>query len=127
MKKTIALIALTTIAVTACGSKTVYISETTEKTPTPTTQYVPTTQAATMEDLYLTVLYNEYPQLSQLGDAYLLEVGQMLCDQIDAGLTMVDLTIVAIEMEIDSYMLGYIAGAAIEAFCPWNDWFYEGY
>ena len=125
VKKTIALIALTTIGITACGSKTVYISDTTAK-PTDTTIRTTTTQyEASIEDIYLSVIYNEFPQTRQLGESYMIELGQIICDEIDGGMTAVDLTIIAMQMELDTYAIGYIAGAAIEAFCPWNDWFYE--
>lgn len=118
MKK---LLIASALILAGCGSKTVYVTQTTQESviQTTTTAYQPTT-----DDIYLTVIYNEYPATRSLGDAYLIEVGNTLCDEIDAGLTLFDLSMIAVDMNIDPTMLGYITGAAISAYCPWNDWFF---
>lgn len=101
-----------------CGSKTVYVTETTKPITT-------TTQSYTDEDIYLSVIKNEFPQLSVMGDSYLLELGYTMCGAIDEGMTLVDFALMVIDMGIDEYMMGYIGGAAIEAFCPWNQGFFS--
>lgn len=122
MKKLLAL-AGAGILLVGCGSKTVYVTETTK--PVTTLPITTTTQSYSPEDLYLTVITSEYPQLNSLGDSYLLELGYTLCDSIDEGMTLTEFALVVVDMGIDEYMMGYIGGAAIEAFCPWNRDFFN--
>ena len=117
MRKLLAL-AGAGILLVGCGSKTVYVTETTKPITT-------TTQSYTDEDIYLSVIKNDFPQLSVMGDSYLLELGYTMCGAIDEGMTLVDFALMLIDMGIDEYMMGYIGGAAIQAFCPWNQGFFS--
>jgi len=119
MKK---LLIASALILVGCGSKTVYITDTTK--PLPDTVAPTTTQAQSTEDIYLDVITSEYPQLNAMGDAYLLELGDLICGSIDEGMTFFDFGLMVIDMGLDEYMMGYIGGAAIQAFCPWNDWFF---
>jgi hypothetical protein len=102
-------------------------SSTTTEYVTPTTQYIPpTTQALSMKDAYLQVIYDEYPSLMG-NDGLLIEFGYTVCDAIDEGMTLQDLTFIAIDANMDTYTIGYITGAAIMAFCSWNSWFIDQY
>lgn len=94
----------------------------------PTTQYTTTTESYSMEDLYLDTVYSEYPYLqSAWGDSLLLEFGYLVCDSIDNGMTLQDLTLIALDAGAEPFMIGYLTGAAIPAFCAWNMWFIDSY
>lgn len=85
----------------------------------------PTIPAMSDEQIFLSVIYDEYPQYQYLGDAYFLKLGQLLCDSIDEGLTPVDLALMAMDMNIDAVLLGYVVGASTSTFCPWNNDFFQ--
>ena len=120
MKKLLGIMGASILLI-GCGSKTVYVTETTVSVDT---QPAPM-QTTTDEDLYLSVITSEYPQLNTLGDSYLLNLGYTMCNAIDEGMTLVDFGLMVIGMGIDEYMMGYIGGAAIQAFCPWNSDFFN--
>lgn len=123
MKKmaTSIIIGLGVLALSAC---TVEVKENSggDQRPTDTTAYIPPSQS--IEDLYLEVIYDEYPFLySQMGDSALLQFGRLACDSIDEGMTMAELAMMAVEAYADPEMVGFIVGAAVYAFCPENEWF----
>jgi hypothetical protein len=119
MKKfAIATIVLAT-ALVACGDTKYVISEPTLGTVTQTTAGI-----MSDDEMYTTVIYDEYPYTRSLGDAYLIDLGYTICDQIDAGLTPLQLANIAIDMTLDLEMVGFITGAAISIYCPWNNDFF---
>lgn len=121
MKKAFLAITLSAGLFVSCTTKeTVYVPQTTNPVIRTTT-----TQAQSTEDIYLDVITSEYPQLNTMGDSYLLELGYLICDSIDEGMTLLDFGLMVMEMNLDEYMMGYVGGAAISAFCPWNDWFFQ--
>lgn len=123
MKKALLTIAILATAITACssGTKTVYVPQTTSPLSSPTTTQAP----PNIEDVYLITIRGEYPGLSAYTDAYLLELGYTICDSIDGGMTLLQMVQVIQQAGVDPEMVGYIAGAAISAFCTWNMWFIE--
>lgn len=74
--------------------------------------------------VYLAVIYDEYPNVRVLGDKFFLDLGYLLCDQIDVGMTAVDLALYSVDYDIDPVLLGFVTGAAITTFCPWNEGFF---
>jgi hypothetical protein len=115
------IIGLSVIALSAC---TVEVKENSGggQRPTDTTAYTPPSQS--VEDIYLEVVYDEYPFLySQMGDSAMLQFGRTMCDSIDEGMTMGELAMMAVAENADAEMVGFILGAAVYAFCPENEWF----
>lgn len=115
------LIGLGVLALSAC---TVEVKEDSgsDQRPTNTTAYVPPAQS--IDDLYLEVIYDEYPYLyTQMGDSALLQFGRLACDSIDEGMTLAELAMMAVEAYADPEMVGFIVGAAVYAYCPENEWF----
>ena len=79
-------IGLSILALSAC---TVEVKENSgnDQRPTDTTEYIPPSQS--VEDVYLDVIYDEYPFLySQMGDSNLIQFGRIACDSIDEGMTI---------------------------------------
>jgi hypothetical protein len=113
-------IAFGVIALTSC---TVEVSPSEDNSrPTPTTEYVAPSQS--IEDIYLEVIYEEYPHLySQMGDRALIEFGYTACDAIDEGMTMMELATMVSASGVDAVQVGFMIGAAVYAFCPENEWF----
>jgi hypothetical protein len=122
MKKALLTIAIGAGLLVACTTKeTVYVPQTTNPSVIKTT----TTESVSWDSLYLVTIRDAFPELGTFSDSYLITLGQTICDSIDEGMTIVDLALIAIDLEIDEYLLGYIGGAAITAYCPWNDWFFQ--
>lgn len=114
-------IGLSILALSAC---TVEVKENSgnDQRPTDTTEYIPPSQS--VEDVYLDVIYDEYPFLySQMGDSNLIQFGRIACDSIDEGMTIEELAMMAVDAYADPEMVGFIVGAAVYSFCPENEWF----
>jgi len=115
------LIGLGVLALSACTVEVKEDSGSSQR-PTATTAYIPPSQS--IDDLYLEVIYDEYPFLySQMGDSALLQFGRLACDSIDEGMTLAELAMMAVEAYADPEMVGFIVGAAVYAYCPENEWF----
>jgi hypothetical protein len=87
---------------------------------------MPTTTLPEMRasQMYLSVIYDEYPNVRILGDEFFLDLGYLLCDQIDLGMTAIELALLSVDYDIDAVLLGFVTGAAITTFCPWNSDFF---
>lgn len=87
----------------------------------------PETSRRSIDDVYLETIYSSYPSVRSFGDSELIELGKNICNAINNGLTLAGLATLAIQYDVDPEMLGYIAGVAIVAYCPSNEWFIKGY
>ena len=96
---------------------------------TDTNSYTPPkkSQSEIIDETYLGLIYNSYPEVRSMGDRQVVDLGHNLCDEIDSGMTLPQLALLAMEYGVDSEMLGFITGSAIAAYCPWNESFFAGY
>jgi hypothetical protein len=119
------------LGLAACGSKeTVIIEREVEKTqPTVVEEYEkPANSQYSNEDLFISTFRSEYPnEYYAFGEDLLIETGYTICDSIDQGMTLLDLADSAIQNDLDIEMVGFLAGAAVSAFCPKNMWWIERY
>lgn len=116
---------LLALFLTSCGKETVVIREVPRDTAAPVITQAPV-NSFSKEDLYITTLEDSYPQLmTQYGRTWLIEFGNTLCDAIDGGLTLSKLAEMSYDYDVDATQLGFITGAAITAFCPYNSGFFS--
>jgi hypothetical protein len=87
----------------------------------------PQNNVQSTDDIYVGLIRSEYRALSNMTDYELINFGKSLCSSIDDGLTLSGLALLAIEYGVDTEMLGFITGAAIAAYCPYNNDFFDGY
>lgn len=140
MKRLFALVGL--VVLTACGSKTVYITDTTPATEAPveTTTTVAPAPAPTRPQasynpepssggydeagFFGAVIVNAPTVYSILPDSDILNIGLIICEQFDAGMTLTQVTDLVLNAMAGSGTLGYmdeiaaIEGAAIVFLCP---------
>lgn len=136
------LIVASLIFVTACGSKTYYITETvpaTDAKSTTTTSKPPRTTAPKPvyttqpnygssydEEMFVQSVYDLYPGVIYLADEDLIETGRMTCTSLRSGLTGDQLMQVLVESSgydqslLD--LLSALAASAIVWFCPDQAW-----
>lgn len=139
MKKII--IALTaTLTLAACGSKTVYVVDTTPESvstdaPTTTRPKPATTPAPTLppannytsdEDLYISGVYSMYPRTIYLSDYELLNIAYTVCDTLDTGVSLdTVVAIIAANMPATNDMAEFVSAilaSAIYNICPQHIW-----
>lgn len=73
------------------------------------------------ESLYLTLMVTEYPEVvGRFGNEFIANYGHTLCDAVDEGTTWEDIVGWTIQYNVDPEMIGFMTGAAIQIFCPWN-------
>ena len=119
-------IALATISaallLSACGTKTVVVEV---EATTTTTEYVaPEPQYGT--ENYISNVISLYPGLlNSMGRPKLIEFADLICQEIDNGLSFNGLAQMGIRSQIDLEMLGFLTGEAIRNFCPHNQWFID--
>jgi hypothetical protein len=87
----------------------------------------PQNNVQSTDDIYVGLIRSEYRALRNMSDYDLISFGKNLCSSIDDGLTLPGLALLAIEYGVDTEMLGFIAGAAVAAYCPYNRGFFDGY
>lgn len=102
------LLALLFTVLVAC-SQPVEKFEYTEPTPEVT---------ETIDDLYLEVIREEYPELNDVPDVTLVTVAESTCLLLDSGGTLNDVFRTGQDSGLDPEMNGFITGAAIFAYCP---------
>jgi predicted small lipoprotein YifL len=124
MKTKIALIpAIALVALTACGTKTVYVTAEPASTPAPTTTAPitapPTTEPAftpgTTEDFIIAVESMTGPLL--LPDSEVIETGILTCDFLRDGGSAYDVS-TAVNDNPDPEFISAIVAAAIIILCP---------
>ena len=86
-----------------------------------------TVPSKTIDDIYLGLIYGEYPFVAQMGDRRVIQLAEDICKEIDNGMTVPQLAMMAMEYGVDAEMLGFITGAGISSYCPWNSSFFDGY
>lgn len=122
MKKSVLAIAIGALGLSlvSCTTKVVEVTPTTEREYTENTN----PPVSTDNSAFLFTIYEMYPQLEyQWGDDFLIELGNTICQAIDEGMTFYELALIIVGADADPEQVGYIAGAAIGVYCPWNEWF----
>ena len=129
MKRLIPII-IGTLALTACGSKTIYVTST--DAPATTVKVTKTTDAPiatpapepvyTDEDEFIYDIENTYNSPIYLDEQDMIETGYVTCDGLQSGLSGMDVIQVIISSaEGDSNieeLLGVIVASAVINFCP---------
>jgi hypothetical protein len=133
MKRLIPII-IATLALTACGSKTYYVTstevpnspETTEKvtktTDAPIATPAPTVPSYTSEDEFIADIYNENSGPIYLEDYDLIETGYAVCEGLRSGMSGND-TLSAIvssaegNADVEELLINVTASAVVN-FCP---------
>jgi len=93
-------------------------------TPTPTPTPAQTSNQLNLtnsqaEELFLIVVRDKYPnETAFMTDSSLLEVAHNTCAALDAGVTVFQIALLAIEKGVDSGLAGGMLAGAIVAFCP---------
>jgi hypothetical protein len=119
----VAIIALTGCAVGDTGSSNSSNNNgNSTYTPAP-----PQNNVQSTDDIYVGLIRSEYRTLRNMSDYDLINFGKTLCSSIDDGLTLPGLALLAVKYGVDTEMLGFIAGAAVAAYCPYNRGFFDGY
>lgn len=131
MKKLL-LASLVILPLSACTSKTVYVTATTEKQKETITTDAPHQEELSQSDIndvYIATIDSEYPWVKDAlgGRSELIQFGKLVCQAIDEGSTLADFALMAIDNDIDPEMLGFMMGAAVIAYCPENEWFINQY
>lgn len=119
MKKT-ALLTLATIALAACGERTVVIQQ-----PTPTTTQAKV-EVVIGEDTYIDDILTEKPDiLNDMGKKWVIDFAHATCGAIDEGMTINDLLRMASSTNADGASVGILVRLAITNICPENQWFID--
>lgn len=122
MKKVLLVIA-STIALTACGTRTVVVQQPVATTQPPVISQTPTTSA---DDMYIDAIIAERSSIvNQLGKNWLIEFGHAVCGSIDEGMTLTDLLNMASNTNADGATVGILVRLAILNICPSNQWFLD--
>ena len=122
MKKA-ALLLIATVALTACGTRTVVVQQPAATTKPPVVSQTP---AASAEDLYIDAIIRERSSLvNEWGKNWLIEFGYVVCGSIDEGMTLTDLIDMASKTNADGEMVGILVRLAIVNICPRNQWFLD--
>lgn len=127
------------LAITACGSKTVYVvntevpnsPETTEKvvktTDAPVATPAPNTWSA--EDEFIADVNNGYARPIYLEDQAMIDAGYATCDALSTGSTAYDvLNAITSSADGDSdieELLATVVAAGVVNFCPEQQWKFD--
>jgi hypothetical protein len=131
MKKSIFVVAL--LALTACGSKTVYVTSTeVPNSPETTEKVVKTTDAPiatsapepvyTDEDEFIYDIETSYDKYISVSDEQMIDTGYATCDSLWSGSTGYDVLNSIIssangDADIEDFLTSVVASAVIN-FCP---------
>lgn len=119
MKKLLAL-SITSIVLSACGTKTIVV----EKAPTATVKITTVAPYVGSEQNYIDGLVDDYPsQVAVLGKTKIVQMGHLVCQAIDEGATLADFANLAVQNDVDAGFIGSMIREAVENFCPENKWF----
>ena len=133
MKRLIPII-IATLALTACGSKTYYVTstevpnspETTEKvtktTDAPIATPAPTVPSYTSEDEFIYDIETSYGKYISVSDQQMIDTGYATCDSLWSGSTGYDVLNSIIssaegDANIEEFLTSVVASAVIN-FCP---------
>ena len=128
MKRLIPII-IGVLALTACGSKTIYVTST--DAPATTVKVAKTTDAPitaappvtwTDEDEFIVDIENTYNSPIYLDEQDMIETGYVTCNGLQSGLSGMDvIQVIIASAEGDSNieeLLGIIVASAVVNFCP---------
>lgn len=133
MKKTIVITA-TLLALTACGTKTVYVTDT--EAPDTTTKVVKTTDAPvatpaptlppvtqpapiwTEEDEFLYDIETSYYGTIYVADYEMIKTGRLVCDSLLSGLSADDVVLAIMNAGGDTELITSLVASAVTNFCP---------
>ena len=120
-KTTLIAVAVMTVLTAGCGTKTIVVQQ--ESTTIP---QAPETTAPHGETEYMQGITEDFPsEVSRLGKANIIELGHLMCQAIDEGVTIVDLVNMADKYNVDAGFIGAIVREAVHNFCPENQWFID--
>lgn len=121
MKTRITTIVIAGALLAGCGTKTVIVEATTPKTTPPVT-------AAPIKggiEGYFSAVVEAYPNAVNIhGRKWIVDFGQIACDAIDEGMSLVDLAEM-VPQGGDVELIGYMVRQAILNICPHNQWFID--
>ena len=125
MKRLIPII-IGVLALTACGSKTYYVTSTEAPAKVPKTTDAPITAAPpvtwTEEDEFIADIENGYDRPIFLDDADMIETGYVTCTSLQSGMSGYDvIDAITSSAQGDSdieELFGTIVASAVVNFCP---------
>ena len=121
MKKLLAL-SIGALVLSACGTKTIVV----EKSPDTTIYEAPITTPVNDEQNYIEGVTADFPsEVSKLGKVQIIELGRLMCDAIDEGITIQNLVAMSSTYNVDPGFIGAVVREAVENFCPDNQWFID--
>lgn len=136
MKKTIAL-TISILALTACGTKTVYVVTTDAPTTdapvttvkVPETTDAPIAEAWTAEDEFIFDIEQNYGNTIYLSDSELFDAGYGTCDALKSGATAYDVldtitTSADGDLDIELLLTSVVASAIINL-CPEQEYKFQ--
>lgn len=117
MKKIFAISAICLpLVLSSCGTKTIIVEATTTTTEAP---------AVSAEDAYFDVVLGSYPDVvNRNGRQWVIEFGNIVCDEIDNGMTLNQL-LGMVGADVDGALVGFMVRHAIIELCPRNQWFLD--
>lgn len=114
----------------ACTVEKTYVTPTTEAPSynEPDDNSIENMTSAEKDEFFISYLYTQ-PEVSwmitQNGEAWMLDLGHLICDAIDEGMTLNELASMTLVAGADPTAVGIVAGSAITLFCPENSWFLD--
>lgn len=131
MKKALVIIGSAVLVVSGCSTSPqepaataapVVVVETTQPQPVATQ---PPARINKDDLFYDYVSLNAPRVVDMMGKSWTIDFANILCDEIDNGLTMRGLAVMLVENDLDDVAeeIGQILGAAIATYCPWNEFF----
>lgn len=126
MKKIIITTA-TLLALTACGSKTVYVTDTeapnttvkvTKTTDAPVTTPAPTLPAWSEEDEFLYDVESSYGGVIYVDDQTMIDTARTVCDGLLSGMSGNEVVWAITNAGGDSDLVIAVVAAAVANFCP---------
>jgi hypothetical protein len=124
MKKLLA-IAILTIGVSACGTRTVVVEQAPAPTSAPVQQDSFQSSSERDENFLNGLTYDHPSEVSRLGKTGTLELGHLTCGTIDEGATLADFVQMANKTGVSPEFIGSLIREAVENFCPENQWFID--
>ncbi len=122
MKKLLT-IAIASIALTACGTRTVVVEQAPAPTDAPVYEPAP---SYSNEENFLNGLTADHPsEVSRLGKTSVIELGRLTCGTIDEGSTLADFVDMANKTGVSPEFIGSLIRESVENFCPENQWFID--
>lgn len=89
------------------------------------TSTAPVSDTMTDTEIFLKVVHDRAPELKGVPDSNLTNLGNSLCDLLDAGGTVEDFFDITLSSGLSPNVSGTIAGAGVAAFCPKYGYLFE--